>query len=156
MDRVNALPKDLLVITGDIITGSVNDFWKRWFPGAGGDYVSMVIDALSRLNRGPKFTVLGNHDQWDGRETENRLAGELERIGIDVLRNRSRTMIRNQDELSVAGTDDVWFSCDAGRALGDIPPERFTILLSHSPDVRDDLTPHTKVELTLCGLILIG
>jgi len=30
--EVNKLEKDLLVITGDLITGSVNDFWKRWMP----------------------------------------------------------------------------------------------------------------------------
>lgn len=151
VDRINRLSKDIVVITGDIITGSVNDFWKRWLPSAGADYISMVIEALQRLKEGPKLAVLGNHDQWDGKRTEIRLVNELERIGIDVLRNQSHTMARGKDKITIAGTDDVWFSYDLERALRDIPPECFTIVLSHSPDVRDDLEPRANIELTLCG-----
>ncbi len=151
VDSVNRLPKDLMVITGDIITGSVNDFWKRWLPTASGDYISTVIEALSLLDNSQKVAVLGNHDQWDGMETEYRLVSELERIGIDVLRNRSRTISRGQEEISIAGTDDVWFSYDIDHALQGIPSERFTILLSHSPDVREDIKSDSTVELTLCG-----
>jgi len=32
VEEVNKLKKDILEITGDIITGAVNDFWKRWMP----------------------------------------------------------------------------------------------------------------------------
>ena len=151
VDRVNRLEKDLVVITGDIITGAVNDFWKRWLPSAGGDYIKMVVAVLGRLAAGPKLAVLGNHDQWDGRKTEQRLVRELEAVGIDVLRNRSQTMQRGGQAIAVAGTDDVWFSADLDRALDKVPPERFTILLSHSPDIRQDLGPKSRVELTLCG-----
>ncbi len=87
--EINRLKKDLVVITGDIITGSVNDFWKRWMPKIEGDYLSMVIDVLARLNDGNKIAVLGNHDQWDGKETEKRRVRELEGIGVTVVRNRS-------------------------------------------------------------------
>jgi predicted MPP superfamily phosphohydrolase len=111
----------------------------------------MVIQSLQRLAEGPKLAVLGNHDQWDGQRTEERLVSELERIGIGVLRNRSVPIARGSAEIAVAGTDDVWFSCDTHRALRDVPPERFTILLSHSPDVRADLGPAARIELTLCG-----
>ena len=95
--------------------------------------------------------MLGNHDQWDGRKTEQRLVRELEGIGIDVLRNRSQALQRGGQSIAVAGTDDVWFTADLDRALGGVPPERFTILLSHSPDIREDLGPKSRVELTLCG-----
>ena len=151
VERVNRLPKDLTVITGDIITGSVNDFWKRWLPTARADYIPTVIEALSMLDNGQKVAVLGNHDQWDGKETENRLVSELERIGIDVLRNRSSTISRGQEEIYIAGMDDIWFSYDIDRALKGISSERFIILLSHSPDVREDIKSSPKIELTLCG-----
>lgn len=151
IDQVNALSKDMVVITGDIITGSVNDFWKRWRPTAGGDYIPMVIGALNRLESGPKLAVLGNHDQWDGKETENRLVTELQHIGIDVLRNRSKTLTRGNDHIVFAGTDDVWFSYNIDLALKEAPPDDFTIVLCHSPDVRDDLNARRKVELALCG-----
>ena len=66
VEEVNKVKKDLLVITGDIITGAVNDFWKRWLPTSKRDYLAMVIDVLSTLKDCDKLAVLGNHDQWDG------------------------------------------------------------------------------------------
>jgi len=149
--RVNTLNKDLVVITGDMITGSVNDFWKRWLPSSGGGYIPMLSGVLKGLGDGQKFAVLGNHDQWDGKKTEIQLVGELERIGIEVLRNRSKTIHRGNDRITIAGTDDVWFTYNIHRALKGIPPERFTIVLCHSPDVRADLGAKANIELALCG-----
>ena len=63
VEKVNRLDKDLLVITGDTITGAVNDFWKSWLPTSRRDYLAMVIDVLSNLKEGHKIAVLGNHDQ---------------------------------------------------------------------------------------------
>lgn len=151
VDRINRMEKDLVAITGDIITGSVNDFWKRWLPSAGGNYIATAAQSLGGLKAGRKLAVLGNHDQWDGRETETRLIGELARIGIDVLRNRSLILTRGAEAIAVAGTDDVWFTCDVPGALKDVPPACFTIVLSHSPDVREDYGPDDRVALTLCG-----
>ena len=39
--EINKLEKDLVVISGDIITGSVNNFWKRWIPTIKDDYLSI-------------------------------------------------------------------------------------------------------------------
>ena len=39
VDKVNQLEKDLVVITGDIITGAVNDFWKKCIERLNGDIV---------------------------------------------------------------------------------------------------------------------
>lgn len=149
--EINRLKKDLVVITGDIITGSVNDFWKRWMPKIEGDYLSMVIDVLARLNDGNKIAVLGNHDQWDGKETEKRLVSELERIGVTVLRNRSQKITRGNKSIYVAGTDDYWFSYNFDEALRDVPDNSFKMLLSHSPDVTEDIRKGMKIDLTLCG-----
>lgn len=149
--RVNGLNKDLVVITGDIISGSINDFWKRWLPTAGGSYIPMVAEVLHGLRDGHKFAVLGNHDQWDGRQTERQLVEALKGIGIDVLRNQSKTIHRGKDRIAIAGTDDVWFSYHLDRALKGVPARTFTILLCHSPDVREDLDRKSNVELVLCG-----
>ncbi len=110
MREINNLEKDLVVICGDIITGSVNNFWKRWMPTINRDYLSMVFDVLGNLDGGVKIAVLGNHDQGDGKKTELRLVNELERVGIRVLRNSSKKLTRGQLSLYVAGTDDYWFS----------------------------------------------
>jgi len=151
VNKINQLEKDLLIITGDILTGSVNDFWKRWMLTSKDDYIAMVIDVLNCLNDGNKIAVLGNHDQWDGVKNEQRLVSELERIGFRVLRNCSTQISRGKESIYIAGTDDVWFSCDLTKALSNIPPEAFKILLSHSPDVITDIKKEMQIDLTLCG-----
>lgn len=151
VQKVNELEKDLLVITGDVLTGAVNDFWKQWLPTEKKDYLAMVVDVLKQLKAGEKIAVLGNHDQWDGKATEKRLVHELERIGIRVLRNTSVPIRRGTERLHIAGTDDIWFSYDLAKALYDIPNNAFKILLSHSPDVTSDIDKDMKIDLTLCG-----
>jgi len=59
--EINNLEKDLVVISGDIIRGSVSNFWKRWMPTINRDYLSMVVDVLGNLDSGDKIAVLGNH-----------------------------------------------------------------------------------------------
>ena len=149
--EINKLEKDLVVISGDIITGSVNDFWKRWVPTIKDDYLSMVVDVLGNLDGGHKIAVLGNHDQGDGKKTELRLVSELERVGIRVLRNSSKKLVRGLSSVYVAGTDDYWFTCDLKEALSRVPQSEFKILLCHSPDVREGIKNETKIDLTLCG-----
>ncbi len=151
VEQVNKLNKDLLVITGDIITGSVNDLWKRWMPTAKRDYLAMVIDVLSNLKDSDKMAVLGNHDQWDGVETEKRLVNELEKIGFFVLRNSSMPIFRGKESIYIAGTDDIWFSYNLTKAMHDVPKNAFKILLSHSPDVTTDIKKDMQIDLTLCG-----
>ena len=151
VEEINRLKKDLVVITGDMITGSVNDFWKRWLPTSKRDYLAMVVDVLSNLKAGAKIAVLGNHDQWDGIATEQRLVSELQNVGFAVLRNCSMPLSRGKESIYIAGTDDVWFSCNLTKALHDVPPKAFKILLSHSPDVTTDIHKDLRIDLTLCG-----
>ena len=149
--EINKLEKDLVVISGDIITGSVNNFWKRWIPTFKEDYLSMVVNVLDNLDSGDKIAVLGNHDQGDGKMTEQRLVSKLETIGIRVLRNSSKKLTRGLSSLYVAGTDDYWFSCDIEKALRAVPQDEFKILICHSPDVREDIRTGAKLDLMLCG-----
>lgn len=151
IEEVNKLKKDLLVITGDIMTGAVNDFWKRWMPTTKRDYLAMVIDVLSNLKDSNKMVALGNHDQWDGVETEQRLVSELEKIGFFVLRNSSMPISRGKESIYIAGTDDIWFTYDFTKAMHEVPNNAFKILLSHSPDVTTDINKDMKIDLTLCG-----
>jgi len=151
VDRVNQLEKDLVVVTGDIITGVVNDFWKRWLPVSNRDYTAMVARVLGNLKAGHKLAVLGNHDQWHGLETEQRLVTELEKVGIQFMRNTSLPIARGNDALHIAGIDDVWFSHDLPRALKKIPPAGFKILLSHSPDIMSAVNKKMRIDLTISG-----
>lgn len=151
VNKINTLEKDLIVITGDIITGSVNDFWKKWLPVIKGNYLSMAIEVLANLKGKNKFAVLGNHDHWDGKETEIRIVRELEKIGFRVLRNSPEKLTRRTESIYVAGTDDYWFSYSFDNAVKNVPKDSFKIFLSHSPDVTADTQKEIKIDLTLCG-----
>ena len=100
--------------------------------------------------------MLGNHDQWDGKKTELRLVSELEKVGIQVLRNSSKKIARGLSSLYVAGTDDYWVSCDLEKALRRVPQNEFKILLCHNPDVRKGIKNGTKIDITLAATRMAG
>ncbi|MDM8554506.1 metallophosphoesterase [Desulfococcaceae bacterium HSG7] len=152
VDQINAMTKDIVVITGDILTGSINSFLKHWLPDDNDTYLSMVIDVLSRLHDGAvKLAVLGNHDQGDGSENTRKLTYELDRIGFKVLRNESLTLTHDDELIYIAGTDDLWFSYDLPKTLADVPENAFKILLSHNPDITTEIRKKMQIDLTLCG-----
>ena len=111
----------------------------------------MVVNILENLRGSRVMAVLGNHDQWDGKKTENRLVDEMQRIGIRVLRNSAERLSRGSEDLYIAGTDDIWFSYNLTKALRHVPHNEFKIILSHSPDVTVDIDKEMKIDLTLCG-----
>ena len=150
--QINAMPKNIVVITGDILTGSVNSFLKRWLPDNNDTYLPMVIDVLSQLDDGPaKLAVLGNHDQGDGSVKTRQLTDELHGIGFKVLRNDSLTITHGDEQIYIAGIDDLWYSCDLSKTLANIPENAFKILLSHNPDITTEIHKKMRIDLTLCG-----
>jgi len=151
VQRVNRLSADLVVVTGDIITGSTNAFIKRWLPGDSRGYTDMAAEVLSQLTAPRRLAVLGNHDQGEGLQASNYLVQRLENAGIPVLRNHHRAFRAGASRLYVAGTDDVWYTSNLKRSLAGIPDGAFTILLSHSPDILNDVRKEMDIRLLLCG-----
>lgn len=151
--QINSMAKDIVVVTGDILTGSVNAFIKRWLPGDDDDaYLNMVIDVLSQLDPSSlKLAVLGNHDQVDGSAKTRVLTDQLHKIGFKVLRNESIAVERGGKHIYFAGLDDLWFSYNLSQALADIPENAFKILLSHNPDITTEIHKEMQIDLTLCG-----
>jgi len=149
--RTNRLSPDMVVVTGDILTGPVNAFWKKWLPASERDYVPVVARILAKLQAGLRFAVLGNHDQGCGQQTVNRLAFSLKETGMTVLRNRSVPVSIGSDQIYIAGTDDSWFTSNLPQAMAGIPENAFTILLSHNPDIHIDARRVAPIDLTLCG-----
>jgi predicted MPP superfamily phosphohydrolase len=78
-----------------------------------------------------RLAVLGNHDPTD-------MAGELEKLGFEVLLNSSTILKRGNEQIVVTGLDDVhrFFTPDALSALLEAP-EGFRITLVHSAEVAD-------------------
>ena len=85
------------------------------------------------------FYVTGNHEWWSG-EAE-RICGEMERLGVTVLRGDSFFLSNDQGQtIAVCGIDDP----DAGapgqlEQVGErVDPETFTVLLAHRPEQIDE------------------
>jgi predicted MPP superfamily phosphohydrolase len=148
VDQVNGLRPDVAVVTGDFVTGAVNQLWGKT---GDADYGEQAAESLAGLQAPARFGVLGNHDQGEGEKETRRLVKRLETAGIRMLRNESTVLRRGENRLHVAGTDDFWHSSDVGAALREIPPSAPTLLLAHNPDAVADIPSQRRVDLTLCG-----
>jgi uncharacterized protein len=78
----------------------------------------------------PAYGVLGNHD------TIRMLPG-LEEMGIRMLLNEYETITHNNECIYLAGIDDAHFyrADNIEKAASGIPNDKFSILLSHTPEI---------------------
>ncbi len=124
--KANAASPDLIVITGDLVDGSVAE-------------LGPLVAPLRGL-RAPDgvFFVTGNHEYYSGADE---WVAELERLGIRVLRNE-RVGLRDAEAggLDLAGVDD-WTAAglladhghDLPKALAGRDEGRALVLLAHQP-----------------------
>ncbi len=137
VDVVNRARPDFVVLTGDFITHS------------GRSCVRKVADVLADLSpRRATLAVLGNHDHglWHP-DLHNGAPGlgdyvaeRLDRAGVDVLRNASRTFRRGSGVLHFAGVRELWTGrYDAAEAFDHIPRGEPAVALCHNPDAAEHL-----------------
>ncbi len=118
VDRANALRPDLVAVTGDVADGLVPELREHVAP-------------LGRLHapHGAYF-VTGNHEYyWDVRGWTR----ELERLGIAVLSNEHRLVVRGEGRLLLAGVTDLSAASDPAAAVAGAPPSDVRVLLAHQP-----------------------
>ena len=122
--KVERLAPDLIVLTGDLVDGSVSQ-------------IRGEVEPLARLSapHGIYF-VTGNHDYYSGAEAWVERVREL---GIRPLRNQ-RVQIGDGDQaFDLAGVEDHrgdWTrgsTEDLAEALRDRDPDRPVVLLAHDP-----------------------
>jgi predicted MPP superfamily phosphohydrolase len=121
VERCNSLGPDVVALTGDFVTHSV-------------DEAPLILDDLALLRaREARLAVLGNHDYRGRREGE--LVAALEARGIRTLRNASHRIERDGGAVIFVGIEDLEegrvIDLDAARA--DVRDGDVEIVLCHNP-----------------------
>ena len=143
--KINEQHPDLILSTGDFVS---EHHAKQSLP------IEEIAKELVNLKSKYGFyTVLGNHDWWQGGEKIQRV---LEKNGVIVLGNENRKININGKILYIAGVEDMGTrNVDLVKALKNA--NHPTILLTHTPDVFPFVTDKAsskitgKVDLTLAG-----
>jgi uncharacterized protein len=140
--RALALAPDMIVLTGDLVDGSVADLRDRAAP----------LAAL-RAPHGV-FVVTGNHEYYSGADAWLR---EFARLGLRPLRNERTRITRGAASFELAGVDDHTASrfggghgADYARALDGRDPAVPVVLLAHQPRQITRAARH-GVDLQLSG-----
>jgi predicted MPP superfamily phosphohydrolase len=140
VEKANAQRPDAIVITGDLVDGSVAELMRDVAP-------------LAKLRaRHGVYFCLGNHEYYSGVEG---WVAHLQKLGIRVLRNERTVVGDASASFDLAGVDDF----KAGR-FGHEPdlagtvkgrdPERELVLLAHQPAEIEQAARHA-VGLQLSG-----
>ncbi len=125
VDRTNAMNPDVIVITGDLVDGTVEE-------------LKADVEPLAQLKaRLGVFFITGNHEYYSG------VGGwmkHLPTLGVRVLRNEHVRLESGGGAFYLAGVDDWTASqfgnghgADLSAALADIPEAACTVLLAHQP-----------------------
>ncbi len=142
VQQCNALSPDLVVITGDLVDGSVAELREHTAP---------LADLRAKYG---VFFVTGNHEYYSGAEE---WCTELERLGMRVLRNERVSIGSDAASFDLAGVDDhsakghaEGHGEDLPKALAGRDPRRELVLLAHQPRTIVEAQAH-GVGLQLSG-----
>jgi predicted MPP superfamily phosphohydrolase len=140
VDIIIANRPDMIVLTGDFVSGATKFLWTS-YGGFKERHYNYCMEELGRL-KAPLgvFAVLGNHDFWSGQEVALKIAHGLEGLGVHVLRNKAIPIERKGQYIYIVGVDDYWEdSYSLTSALKNVPETACRILLSHNPDINEDI-----------------
>lgn len=138
--QINELGPDIIFFTGDLLDDPKH-FTEK----------DNIISMLSQLDAPfGKFAVYGNHDHGGyGSDLYKQI---IEQSGFTLLLNTSANIkLLDGSSIWVSGIDDAMLGKpDLTEALSEIPPNSFTILLSHAPDKADEAAMY-PVQFQLSG-----
>jgi uncharacterized protein len=127
LQKAAALQPDLVAVTGDFMSCR------------GAEQVDAVARVMEHLPKAPLgcFAVLGNHDYaqgWSNPEVAEQLCKRLTDLGVQVLRNSSRSV----EGLQLVGLDDLWSPCfRPAEVMPGLDRNRPSLCLCHNPDAAD-------------------
>ncbi|WP_199439557.1 metallophosphoesterase [Umezawaea beigongshangensis] len=137
---INEQQPDLVAIVGDLVDGSVDEL---------GEAAAPLRDLVSPYG---SFFVTGNHEYFSGAEP---WLSELERLGVNPLRNERLAIERGGAGFDLAGINDVTGrnyddAPDLDRALDGRDDSRPVVLMAHQPVQVADAA-RRGVDLQLSG-----
>ncbi|MFF2446025.1 metallophosphoesterase [Neobacillus sp. NPDC058068] len=128
INKINKLQPDIILFTGDLMD-EPNKYRE----------MNQLVPLLEQLHAPlGKFCIFGNHDHGGyGSEIYRNI---MESTNFTVLLNDSAAIKRKDGgSIYLLGIDDAMLGKpDLPLALKNVPDHRFTILLSHAPDLADD------------------
>jgi predicted MPP superfamily phosphohydrolase len=137
VDKVNAMKADLVVLTGDIVDGSVEKLR------------SYVEPLASLAPASQRYLILGNHEYYAGVRS---WIEHFRALGLNVLLNEYHTIHHKGSTLHLGGVVDP-----AGTSMGEGPkpekalgPSGLRILLAHNPKLAGPSAP-LGYDLMLSG-----
>jgi len=153
VDLIAQAKPDLIVLTGDFVSGATRFLWTT-YGGFKPHHLKECTKALSAL-KAPLgvYGVLGNHDFWSGPKALKQIVHGLEQAGVRLLRNETVLLEKDSQRLRLVGVDDYWegsYSLD--RALRGTRKTTCRVLLSHNPDVNEDIEYMKEpIDLVIAG-----
>ena len=127
LDLLDALPTPELIVWGGDFIGSVEGVV---------DALWLVEEVARRFSGVPTLAVPGNAEHKLGMDRRERLYHGLAEAGVRLLVNEWIELTLRGETISVVGVDDAYYGwADLERAFEGVPADRFTLLLSHSPQI---------------------
>lgn len=135
VDLVNQQNPDLILFTGDIVNNKTTELYP---------YQSIFSKLSAPMG---VYSILGNHDygdyvDWESEAAKRQNMEDLKRVqkemGFHLLLNESVSLEKEGEKISLVGVEN-WGkgrfkkAGDLEKALADVAPEDFKILLSHDP-----------------------
>ncbi len=156
LKSLHGVKADLVVHTGDFLDEPVD--------------LALLCDGLAGIQgRRGTFAVFGNHDYYRYRSLDplvhpflerynakrfrdvRIVRSALEEIGVRILSNASCGIECDGFPIRIVGIDDPFMGCDdVETAFSDVDEKETVFVLSHSPEVYEEVT-RRRAALLLCG-----
>jgi predicted MPP superfamily phosphohydrolase len=136
--KADVIKPDAVFITGDLVDQSTEDFDNVYA------LIKQMYSISSRI-----FFVSGNHE-WNNNKRKE-LLGKLKELGVKILDNKGSTFSIRGTNINICGVDDSYRRKDnIEKAMKGVGNKNYTILISHSPRIRDRLREYSP-DLILSG-----
>ncbi|MCB0731676.1 MAG: metallophosphoesterase [Ignavibacteriae bacterium] len=154
VNKVNSLNADILLFTGDFVNNVADEMEK---------FVSVLSEFKAKYG---KYSVLGNHDYgeyipWKSEEAKSKNLEKLKQLqkfsGFNLILNDSRKIKIDDEEIEIIGVENWGLPPfpqygDLKKAMENVNPNSFKILMSHDPTHWDEqVLGFTDIDLTLSG-----